>query len=135
MDTNELIKALAADTGRARRRFRPFGGAPSALAVAVAAAVFLATLGPRPDIAAAAGTPRFLFKFVVTLTLAGECFRPCRLFRGQARACARRCLILQAGPALVAVAVAAELLVLPPETWPAKNDRHEQHRLPDLTFR
>ena len=40
------------------------------LAIVVAAAIFFAVIGPRADIAAAAETVRFLFKFVVTLLLA-----------------------------------------------------------------
>lgn len=80
MDTNELIKALAADTGRPATSLSTVWWGAAALAVAIAAAVFLATLGPRPDIAAAAVTPHFLFKFVVMLTLAGGAFGALRAF-------------------------------------------------------
>ena len=79
-----------------------------AAAVIVAAIVFVAAIGPRPDIAAAAATPRFLFKFVVTIALlrhrlrradrAGAAGRPCA---GAAACCAGR----------------ARCFSLPPSRW------------------
>ena len=74
MDTNELIKALAADTRPSAASLSSVWWGAAGLAIALAAAVFFAMLGPRPDIAAAAETPRFLFKFVVTVTLAVSAF-------------------------------------------------------------
>src|SRR5919106_3795488 len=74
MDTNELIKALAADTRPPAASLSSVWWGAAGLAIALAAAVFFAMLGPRPDIAAAAETPRFLFKFVVTITLAVSAF-------------------------------------------------------------
>ncbi len=59
MDTNELIKALAADTRPPEASLSSVWWGAAGLAIALAAAVFFATLGPRPDIAAAAETPRF----------------------------------------------------------------------------
>ena len=70
MDTESLIRALAKDARLVSPRMPAVLGAAYALAALVAALVFLGLLGPRPDIAAAAETPRFLFKFVVTLALA-----------------------------------------------------------------
>jgi hypothetical protein len=120
MDTNELIKALAAD---ARPRSAPLStvwwGA-AALAVAIAAAVFLATLGPRPDIAAAAGTARFLFKIVVMLALAGGAFGALRALSRPEGNLRTALLLLTAAPALLVAAVVAELLAVPPETWPER---------------
>ena len=94
MDTDDLIKALAADTRRPTVALSLVWWGAAGLAVALAAAVFFVALGPRPDISVAAETPRFLLKFVVMLTLAASAFGllralsrpgdcgsgPCRIF-------------------------------------------------------
>lgn len=120
MDTDELIKSLAADTGRPVAPLSSVWWLAAAASVAVAAAVFAVALGPRPDIAAAIETPRFLFKFVVTVALALSAF-------GAACALSRpgenwRAVMpyLAAAPVLIIVAVIAELIALPPDTWSAK---------------
>lgn len=69
MKTEQLIKALAADNAPRRSFLRSFVYA-TASGVAFDAIIFFAAIGPRPDIAVAAETWRFLFKFVVTLSLA-----------------------------------------------------------------
>ncbi len=70
MDTDQLIRTLAADNPH---RARPVGFV-LALALLSAApisvAMFLTELGFRPDIMTAMHNPFFDFKFVVTLTLA-----------------------------------------------------------------
>ena len=120
MDTNELIKALAADTQKPEPSLSSVWWRAAGLAITLAAAVFFVTLGPRPDIAAAAETPRFLFKFVVTITLAVECFRPCTCLSRPGEAWREATRYLAAAPALMAMAVVVELFLLPPETWMAK---------------
>jgi hypothetical protein len=120
MDTNELIKALAADARPRSASLSTVWWGAAALAVAVAAAVFLATLGPRPDIAAAAGTVRFLFKVVVMLALAGGAFGALRALSRPEGNLRTALLLLTAAPALLAAAVGAELLAVPPETWPER---------------
>jgi hypothetical protein len=120
MDTNELIKALAAD---ARQRAAPMSfvwwGA-AGLAISVAAAVFFATLGPRPDIAIAVETPRFLFKFVVTITLAVSAFGLARALSRPGETWRKAMPYLAAAPTLMAIAVIVELSLLPPDAWSAK---------------
>ena len=59
MDTDDLIKALAADTRRPTVALSLVWWGAAGLATVLAAAVFFVTLGPRPDISAAAETPRF----------------------------------------------------------------------------
>jgi hypothetical protein len=70
METDQLIRTLAADNAH---RARPVGFV-LALALAAAApvslAMFLASLGVRPDIMTAMHNPFFDLKFVVTLSLA-----------------------------------------------------------------
>lgn len=70
METHELIKALAADTKRSGMPMAFAWSGAAILAVAVAAGVFLALLGPRSDVANAMQTLRFLYKFLVTIALA-----------------------------------------------------------------
>lgn len=112
METERLIRALSLDERRAAPMGRAWALAFAAAAV-VAALVFLALAGPRPDIASAAQTWRFLFKFVVTLTLLGTGFsalsslaRPDAVSRG-------RLAWLLAAPCLLLFAAAIETLVLP----------------------
>lgn len=120
MDTSELIRALAADTRPPAPSLPLVWWSAAGLAIVLAAAVFFATLGPRPDIAAAAETPRFLFKFLVTITLAASAFGLARALSRPGETGRRAMLALAAAPALVAMAVVFELFVLPPDTWWAK---------------
>lgn len=117
MKTADLITVIAADQpgqGRSMRRL-VYG---SALAGAVVTAgVFLLSLGWRPDIAAVIGTLRFPFKFVVTLAVV---FSTAPLLVRAASPVDGESLprmALGAGPMLVLMAVALELLVLPASRW------------------
>ncbi len=74
MDTDAFIRTLAAGARPPAASLSAVWWGAAGLAVALAAAVFFATLGPRPDIAVAAETPRFLFKFLVTMALAAGAF-------------------------------------------------------------
>jgi hypothetical protein len=120
MDTNELIKALAADTRPPAASLSSVWWGAAGLAIALAAAVFFAMLGPRPDIATAAETPRFLFKFAVTLTLAVSAFGLARALSRPGEAWRKAMPYLPAAPALMAMAVIVELVALPPDTWSVK---------------
>jgi hypothetical protein len=120
MDTDELIDALASDAQRPVASFRCIWWGALGLAISFASAVFFATLGPRPDIATAVETPRFLFKFVVTIILAVSAFGLARALSRPGEAWRKSLPYLATGPALLAVAVVFELLLLPPDLWPAK---------------
>lgn len=70
METDQLIRTLAADNAH---RARPVGLALALallLAAPVSLAIFLAELGVRPDVMTAMRNPFFDLKFAVTLTLA-----------------------------------------------------------------
>jgi hypothetical protein len=70
METDQLIRTLAADNDT---RARPVGAVLAAallIALPVSAAMLLATLGVRPDFMTAMHNPFFDLKFVVTLALA-----------------------------------------------------------------
>jgi hypothetical protein len=117
MDTNELVKILAADAGHRTAPLSSVWWGAGGLAVALAAAFFFAALGPRPDIAAAAETPRFLFKFLVTIILAVSAFGLLRALSRPGEAWRKSLPYLAAGPALLVAAVVLELFLLPPDQW------------------
>jgi hypothetical protein len=115
METNDLIRVLAADARQPAPSLALVWWGAVGLAIVIAAVVFAALLGPRPDIAAAAETPRFLMKFAITIALTASAL-------GVARALLRpeeswRKAYLAAAPVLVVLAVIVELLVTPPASW------------------
>lgn len=120
MDTNELIKALAADTRRPGPSMNAvwLGGAIGALVLA--GFVFSILLGPRPDIADAAETVRFLFKFVITITLAAAAFAAMRVAAWPEAEPRKLLPYLGIAPALVVCGVGLELLVVPSDAWAAR---------------
>jgi len=115
--TDDLIEALVQD------RAAVAGKPPAALSVAVtsgaliAAILFLTVLGYRPDIATAAETYRFLFKFVFTLTLAATTIWLIFTIVRPEAVPGLRLLALAAAPVLIILAVVAELSVMPSSTW------------------
>ena len=119
MDTSELIKALAADTRRLSIPLPAMWWGALAIAVSVAATVFFATLGPRTDFTAALETPRFLFKFLVTIILVASAFGCVRTLSRPGVPSHKATAWLAASPALVVLAVIAEFLALPSNTWTA----------------
>lgn len=70
MDTNDLIRTLAADNETHERSVGHLLLAALMLAVPVSTALFLANLGVRPDVMTAMRNPMFDLKFVVTMALA-----------------------------------------------------------------
>jgi hypothetical protein len=117
MDTNELIRVLASHSKGTATPLSTVWLLAACISIALAALAFFCLLGVRPDISSALETPRFLFKFLVAVTLAVSAFiyvgalsRP-----GDNR---RNALLgLTIVPALIAVAVAAELFALPSDVW------------------
>ncbi|WFP64724.1 NrsF family protein [Mesorhizobium sp. WSM4904] len=117
MRTEDLIKALDAD---ARNKAMPLGRAwwlAVGVAVAVAAAVFFMTIGPRPDIMPAMHTMRFMSKFVFTLALTAGAFALIRALSTPGAASRRAKLWMAATPVLVVIAVILELFVVPEAEW------------------
>jgi hypothetical protein len=120
MDTNELIRALAADARQQAASISSIWWGAVGVAISLAAAIFFTTLGLRPDFAIAAETPRFLFKFVVTIALAASAFGLARTLSRPVETWREAMPYLAVAPALIVMAVIVELLVLPPDTWSAK---------------
>jgi len=117
MKTEDFIAALSADaTAQDTPPRRALGIAVVAGAI-IAGATFLLTLGPRPDFMAAIHTMRFDFKFVFTLALAATAIVVVRdLARPEVERSRMRPLLLLA-PALLLLAVAAEMTVMPSNLW------------------
>lgn len=120
MDTNELIETLAADRRQPAAPLSFVWWGAAGLAIALAAVVFFATLGPRPDFAVAAETPRFLLKFIFTIALAVSTLRLARTLSRPGETWRKTVPHLAVAPALLAIAVVIELIFLPPEMWPTR---------------
>jgi len=120
MHTDELIKVLDADARVSAMPMRSVWGIALAGAAVIAAIVFLRTIGPRPDFAAAAHTGRFLFKFVVTLALLFAAFGLVRTLSVPGQPAARAARWVVAAPLLLAGGVVLELFSVPSVDWSAK---------------
>lgn len=117
MNTNDLIRALNADARTSTPSLAYVWWVSCVIAALTAAAAFFVMLGFRPDIAEAAQTLRFEFKFVVTITLAASALLVAvKLSRPGARLGAAG-LWLAVAPALLALASALELLAVPSDQW------------------
>jgi len=117
MKTDDLIRALGADAGPAPMPQRSAWWLATGIAALVAAAVFFAVLGPRPDIAEAMHTPRFLFKFVFTLALGVGAMAVLRQLSLPGAPAGRTASLLLAAPLLMAAAVALEMASVPTGDW------------------
>lgn len=117
MKTDDLIEVLVED--RAMRPPRPRSAVTVALIAGaiVAGIVFMLSLYPRADLLQVVGTYRFLFKIALVFTLAASAI--CLALQlARPEPVPRRLLFLMAvAPAMLAVAVIAELVVMPEATW------------------
>jgi len=116
--TDELIDLLSKDHLGPRSLWSSLAVGTGVGAV-VAAALFFSEIGFRPDIADAVHSVRFLFKFVVTLTLAAtSVLVSLKLSRPNEDLRSSRALIL--APVLLACAVGVELAIVPSDQWMSK---------------
>jgi hypothetical protein len=114
--TDELIDLLAKDSPPPWP-FRSILAGAVAGGIAIAAIVFFAGIGFRPDISAALGSSRFLFKFVVTVSLALTAIVVAlALGRPDSRFLPKG-LMMATAPALLGVAVILELSAVPQSQW------------------
>lgn len=125
MKTDDLINALAAD---ARSVEAPIGRTvtiAAAAGAAVAAALFLSTLGMRHDFAeVASSSGRFLMKFVVTLGAAIPAFLLVRALSRPDFSAGRHAWWLALAPLLLLAAVLYELMMVPSGEWHARMMGH-----------
>ncbi len=120
MKTDDLIKALAADTPMRQWGIAPVFAAALLAGLGVALTIFLHRLGVRDNAYESLSTVRFPFKFVVTLSLTlPALFAVYRLTRPEGEL-GRIGLALLGAPVLLAGAVALELVNVPPELWRAR---------------
>jgi hypothetical protein len=114
--TDELVDLLAKDSPPPWP-FRSILAGAFGSGIVIAAIVFFAGIGFRPDILEALGSSRFPFKFVVTVSLALTAIGAAlALGRPDARF-ALRGLMMATAPALLGVAVVLELLAVPQSQW------------------
>lgn len=120
LKTDDLIRALAED-GAARSPSLA-GRMAVALVVggAVAAVLFAMTLGVRPDIAAALHTWRFVLKVAIALLCSILALWACKRLARPDIGVRDTLVALSVGPALLAAAVAYELLAVSPGDWYAR---------------
>ena len=115
MKTDDLIELLVRDLPP--WRFRSVLAGAVAGGIIIAAIFFFAGIGFRSDISEALESNRFLFKFIVTVSLAvAAIWVTLRVGRPDG-SLAHRGLALSIAPALLACAVVIELLVLPQSQW------------------
>jgi hypothetical protein len=117
MRTDDLIKALDADARNKAMPLRSAWWMAVGAAAVIAAVVFLLTIGPRPDIAVAMHTTRFLSKFAFTIVLAVSAFALIRALSTPGASTGKAAAWMVAAPLLVAVAVVLELLAVPSAEW------------------
>jgi len=118
MKTEELIKALAADhdTPRAVLGYRL--AAAIVVGFVLSMAIFALVLGPRPDAATALShEPRFLLKFLVTLTLAASAAVLAVRLLSPGAATRWWSAFLLLGPALLIAGILYELATIAPAAW------------------
>ena len=115
MKTDDLIELLVKDS--APWRFRSILAGAVAGGIIIAAILFFVGIGFRPDISEAVKSTRFLFKFVVTVSLAVTAIWVTLSVGRPAGTLAHRGVALAIAPALLACAAVVELLVLPESQW------------------
>jgi hypothetical protein len=119
MKTEDLIRALVADTGRPVVPVSRTLGIAIASGAAATLVLFLTTLHPRPDLLVALRTPAFIFKLFLAVLLCSlaslslpELARPTGTTRPL------RLLLLV--PAVLAAGLIFELWTQPPALWPTR---------------
>lgn len=117
MKTDELIEVLATDVQRRRWAPEPVLLLAVLASVVAAGSIFVATIGLRPDISAAVASMRFVFKFVVTITVAVSAFVLVRRSLYPDTSTRMPLAVLLAGPALLGLGVVAELWSLDQAGW------------------
>ncbi|MGF7160904.1 hypothetical protein FHS85_002535 [Rhodoligotrophos appendicifer] len=120
MKTDDLIRAIAADTGRSSMPLERAWLIAGAVAVVIAAAMFMVMLGPRSDAVESLNSVRFILKFVVTFALMISAFIVVRRMARPAEGSRSLLLLLLTAPLLLAVSVAFELAVVPSSDWAAR---------------
>lgn len=113
MDTNALIRTLAADNDTHERSVGNLLLAALVLAVPVSTLLFLTNLGVRPDVMTAMRNPLFDLKFIVTLALAAVAVAiSLRLSRPEA-SLGRWAWLLAIPVGLLGIGMMGEMMMMP----------------------
>jgi hypothetical protein len=115
--TDDLIRALAADSAIRPMPLRRAFVSALIPGVAIAFGLYLAVLGPRPHLLGLLAEPRFLFKLCLALLLTALAARLVMRIAKPGTEIYRATLILALVPALLAAANLAELLAVPSGLW------------------
>src|SRR5690606_31195817 len=118
MKTDDLIALMTQDTPVGMCYGRVLGIALLA-GIALSATLLVVTVGLRPDMMAAAGSVRVLFKLAVTAVLAVLAVRLVMRIGRPGDAVRRPALLLAVPVLMVLVAVSAELAAVPQAAWAA----------------
>jgi hypothetical protein len=117
VNTEHLVRALAADHATRQSSLAAKLAGATIAGLAVSAVLYALILGPRPDLAAAIESPRFVFKLVLMLIVGAlAALLVVRLARPEASAKMLSLVLVLAG-ALLLGAVLVELAVTPQALW------------------
>lgn len=117
LTTEELIATLVADLPTRQAAPRVWLSAAVLASAAWASVALTLTIGVRPDFAIVAGTAPFIFKFVVTITLAATALAVVRGSLSPGFPSMPAPLLLLIGPVLLAAAVFIELQTMDSSLW------------------
>lgn len=120
MRTDDLVHALVADRAASQSSIGRQFALAIAIGFAISAVLFWVTLGPRPDIAVAALTVRFDLKIVEALLLAATAVALASRLARPGAGTGLQTVVMAAAPVLLAIAVVAEMFVVPASQWQAK---------------
>ena len=120
MKTEELVNALVVDLPTAQPRFPRILALSLALGSAIAALLFFAVIGLRPDLAAALSGARVWFKFAFALTLGVASLVLAKRVNEPGVGIGRWGYALLAAPAVLAIGVALECFLTPAAEWGAR---------------
>jgi len=116
MKTDDLIVLLSRQ-GRVRIGFGEIMAGAGALAVAASTILFFTMMGVRADFMAAIDTARFLFKLAVTITLTLVAGGVLSWIGRPGLAWAQRRSLLLIPLVMLFIAVAVEMVAMPPTSW------------------
>ncbi len=117
MKTEQLIDVLVADNATPQARFPLIYAASLIVAIGVAALIFFASIGVRPDLAAAATSPWVWLKIGVNLALAATSAKLLPRLGEPGQSMGVWGLALLIGPVVLAAGVGAELAMSPASSW------------------
>ena len=120
MRTDDLIHLLIADQKAPSISIERRLTIAVTIGFIVSAALFWIALGPRDDIVAAATTPRFIFKIIESLLLAGTAALLILRLACPGADTRAATVAMIAAPVLLASTIAAELMLVSPAQWETK---------------